>query len=205
MAETTALRVAIDLLHVPSRVRLVRSGPLPGGVAQLLRIAAGDQQAREEAAAIAEGSPDVVREAATFFIEQVLLCPGANSYRVLGATSQASSSELRHNMALLMKWLHPDMPQQVQQSVFVRRVTMAWEDLKTPERRAAYDQKWSVAPSKKSRRHGRGAHSRFLRRAALEAQQAKSDRARWSAGWWDPARPGLLRRAVSFLLGGHKN
>ena len=39
-----ALKIAIDLLHVPSRVRLYRSEPLPDGVLTLLRIVAGDTE-----------------------------------------------------------------------------------------------------------------------------------------------------------------
>ena len=45
MSDKMALRVAIDLLHVPSQVRLARSEPLPRGVPVLLRIAAGDDAA----------------------------------------------------------------------------------------------------------------------------------------------------------------
>jgi curved DNA-binding protein CbpA len=75
-----------------------------------------------------------------FFIEQVLLCPNSDSYRVLGADSQASSGELRRNMALLIKLLHPDKDPQGQRSIFANRVNQAWNDLKTPERRATYDE-----------------------------------------------------------------
>ena len=45
MSPAPALKVAIDLMHMPSRVRLVRSEPLPDGVLLLLEIAAGDQEA----------------------------------------------------------------------------------------------------------------------------------------------------------------
>ena len=65
----TALGVAIDLLHMPSRVRFVRGAPLPVGVLELLRIAAGDEEAIGEATEIAGRSRDVVREAVAFFIE----------------------------------------------------------------------------------------------------------------------------------------
>ena len=71
--------------------------------------------------------------------------PEADSYRVLGATAEASKSELRRNMALLLRWLHPDHDPQGARSVFANRVTRAWNDLKTQERRAAYD---------RSRRYG---------------------------------------------------
>ena len=39
-----------------------------------------------------------------------------------------------------LKWLHPDMERNSDdRSVFAGLVTLAWEDLKTSERRAAYD------------------------------------------------------------------
>jgi hypothetical protein len=139
MGEATALRVAIELVHVSSQVRHVRSLPLPDGILLLLRVAAWDERATERAAELTGRSGGEVREAAAFFIEQILLSPRADSYRVLGATSEATSRELRRNMILLLKWLHPDVQGQGERSVFARRVSLAWDDLKTPERRAAYD------------------------------------------------------------------
>lgn len=139
MRDGEALKVAVDLLHVPSRLRMARADPLPRGVPLLLLVAANDREAVGQAVHITDRSQDVVRDAAAFFIEQVLLCPEADSYRVLGASPQATRSELRRNMACLIKWLHPDSDPHAAHAIFASRVTMAWEDLKTPERRAAYD------------------------------------------------------------------
>jgi hypothetical protein len=140
MAEATALKLAIDLLHVPSRVRPLRSAALPTDVLTLLEIAAGDADAAQRASEASGRTMAVVRNAAAFFIEQILLAPGADSYRVLGGNAQTSSTELRRNMALLLRWLHPDLDPRGERSLFARRVTRAWNDLKTEERRAAYDQ-----------------------------------------------------------------
>ena len=49
MRDATALRLAIDLMLVPSRVRAQRASPLPSGVAFLLQVAAYDEQAMREA------------------------------------------------------------------------------------------------------------------------------------------------------------
>jgi DnaJ domain len=133
------IRAAIELLHVPSRLRIARTEPLPAGVDLLLRIAAGEAEAERTAIASTGRPSELIRQAAIFFIEQVLLCPNSDSYRVLGADSQASSGELRRNMALLIKWLHPDQDPRGQRSMFARRVIRAWDDLKTPKRRASYD------------------------------------------------------------------
>ena len=84
-------------------------------------------------------SRETVREAATFYVVQILLFPDADSYRVLGARPEATNGELRRNMTLLLRWLHPDLDRKGELSVFAARVTRAWNDLKTPERRADYD------------------------------------------------------------------
>ena len=152
MNHATALGAAIGLLHMPSRVRLVRAAPLPVGVLALLRIAAGDEEAMREATEFAGRSRDVIGEAVRFFIEQILLAPDADSYRVLGASPEATSAELRRNMALLLRWLHPDLDPCAERSIFATRVTLAWNDLKTLDRRAAYDRLRQISLTKKSRR-----------------------------------------------------
>lgn len=109
MSDRMALKIAIDLMHVPSQVRLFRSRPLPDGVLMLLRIAAGDDEAECTASLYVDRSRTMVWQAATFFIEQILFAPNADSYRVLGACPDASAGELRRNVALLLRWLHPDV------------------------------------------------------------------------------------------------
>ena len=123
-----------------SRHKRATSGPTvcPPGIVQLLRIAAGERDALMAACEQTGRSSATIERAAVFFIEQVLLSPDADSYRVLGADRGASDGELRRNMALLLKFVHPDVADA--QSLFVRRVTQAWNDLKSPERRAAYDE-----------------------------------------------------------------
>jgi hypothetical protein len=197
--ESAALRIALDLVRVPWRVRLLKAERLPRGVPLLLRIAAGDGEAEAEAAGITDRPADAVREAATFFIEQILLCPEADSYRVLGASADADSGELRRNMALLTRWLHPDVDRHGERGVFVGRVTKAWNDLKTPERRAAYDER------KRSQRAANSVNgdARRVRR------HLQDDLRPWSAaGQYDAAgreRAGFLRRALSFLRGGPRH
>jgi hypothetical protein len=184
----TALKVALDLLHVPWRVKLLRSEPLPEGVPLLLRIAAGDIDAETHAVVMANRPLDTVREAATFFIEQMLLCPEADSYRTLGATPEASISDLRRNMAWLMTWLHPDMARQGDRSPLVARVTRAWNDLKTPERRAMYDDALRVCRSV----------------ARSTNAQIKSRRVAGRGGplrAYGKPRPGRLQRLLCYLLG----
>jgi hypothetical protein len=185
-----ALKLAVDLFNVPSGVRRARSQPLPDGIVTILRIAAGEEAILAEASQTSARPPELVRAAAAFFIEQILLGPGGDSYKTLGAHPTASTSELRRNMALLLRWLHPDMDRQGGRSIFAGRVTMAWENLKTPERRAAYDS------------------TLLSRRPKLRSR--KGDRKRpWTVPRFAvglPFRregtPGLLKRAMLRLLRG---
>jgi DnaJ-like protein len=188
MDDWAALRLAVELLHVPWRVRIVRHQPLPEGIVPLLALAAGDPES-ERAAIEATGRPrEVVRQAATFFVEQILLPPDADFYRVLGASPTATSSELRRNMALLMRWLHPDAARQGEQAVFAARIATAWNSLKTPDRRAAYD---AERQSARSPNPGREGSSGPL------ARPRRSRRSIASGG----RRTGGLPRMVAFLLG----
>src|SRR5215471_7285452 len=105
MQHASALEAALYLVKSPSQVRLIRSRPLPDGVDVLLRIAANDAGTIRQAADWLGRSPETIRQAAAFFIEQILFFPEADSYRVLGATRNVGNGDLRRNMALLLRWL----------------------------------------------------------------------------------------------------
>jgi hypothetical protein len=199
MSDKMALKAAVDLLHVPSQVRLLRSEPLPDGVLMLLRIAAGETEVGRAAANLVDRSPDVMRQAATFFIEQILFAPDADSYRVLGATAQAGAGELRRNVALLLRWLHPDLDPHGERSLFIGRVTAAWNDLKTPERRAAYDEARNKRKAGRSSASGgktpfrrSGKRRSFAGAVAHQGKAACRPHAK--------SRGALLHRALSMLF-----
>lgn len=139
MREETALEHAIGLLQLPSRARALRDGPLPRDVEALLNIVAGETQALADAVRVTGFADSAVRDAAGFYVEQILLHPDADCYRALGAGSDATIDQLRRNMALLLRWLHPDHEANSGRTMYVGRVTEAWNNLKTAERRSAYD------------------------------------------------------------------
>jgi DnaJ domain len=193
MGDAMALRIAIDLVHIPSRARVVRSEPLPSGVYTLLCIAAGEEEA-EIAAMASTGRPrDVIRKAAGFFIEQILLCPNGDSYRVLGATPEATTAELRRNMALLMRWLHPDVDPEGRRSMFASRVTLAWNDLKTAERRATYDRGKQSLPAKTTRAKSK----RSSGGKRLSSRHAHGRRLAFRI--YADEKQGLLRRLLAWI------
>jgi hypothetical protein len=130
-----ALRAAVDLFHLPSQVRVVRSLPLPAGTEFLLRLASGEARAAHEAEIHSDRSANASRAAAIFFIEQILLSPESDEYRILGLDQTATMAELRAHMALLLKWLHPDLTADEHKSLMARRVIEAWNKVKSSERR----------------------------------------------------------------------
>lgn len=173
-----AIKLAIELLHMPSRVRFARGQPLPTGVLQLLQIAAGDERMVELVVRVLERPRQIVVNASAFFVEQILLDPESSHYRVLGAEHTATTAELRRNMALLLRGLHPDV-EHAGRSVFAQRVTAAWDQLKTPERRAAYDRQLRLAPNAPSQRSlpkGRRRYRRVGLRKALAAMLGTAKR-----------------------------
>lgn len=139
MREETALELAVSLLQLPSRVRALRDAPLPQDVDALLDIVTGEGRALADAARKTGLTERTVSDAASFYIEQVLLHPGADSYRALGTSADATIDQLRRNMALLLRWLHPDREANSARAIYAVRITEAWNNIKTAERRSAYD------------------------------------------------------------------
>lgn len=196
MTNHSTLWMAVDLLRSPSNVKRMRNAALPADVSSLLLIATGDEEAIRKAADATGRSRRSVREAAGFYIEQVLLHPDADSYRVLGARPDSSNEQLRRNMALLIRWLHPDSQNGAERTVFTTRVTQAWNELKTEEKRAAYD--------------------RSIRKTALPMnkkatpQQASAPRGQHNIGMRPASRrnvrhhaqqSGILKRVLLILFG----
>jgi curved DNA-binding protein CbpA len=110
----------------------------------------------------------------------------------------ADSSELRRNMALLLRWLHPDRTQNGGHSVFVQRVTRAWNDLKSDERRATYDRGRRLrsaesTPQNKKSKRSTSVSSRYRRGNRTNLQPMRT---------YQPSvlHPGFMRRVFSFLF-----
>jgi len=191
MDPLATLKVAIDLMHFPSQVHRIRSAPVPNGIALIFCILSGDEKVTNEAVQAVGRSRETVRMAAAFFVEQILLFPEADSYRVLGARPGANGHKLRRNMALLLRWLHPDLDRQQERSVFAARVTRAWDDLKTQERRAAYDRKQAEGRERSKKQRNRHHPSRPQNAGYLAQRRHRTSPAKYI---------GLLRRVLKLLV-----
>lgn len=132
MREVSALEQAIRLLLLPSAVRAMQEAPLPGDVEFLFRILAREPDAESRAVALSNKSIEKIRQAAEFYVCQIVLTPSASPRRVLGAEQGGSRQAMRQNMALLLRWLHPDHDFGVEnrQALF-DRVVRAWTLVRT--------------------------------------------------------------------------
>jgi len=155
MTQTGALYHALDLANMPVLARVMREQPLPPKVLDVIKVAAGCEETLGRAQDMTGQNPDVIIEATQLYLREVLFAPGADYYRMLGVSQSAPRKEIRENMLWLMKWLHPDRETSRWQSVFAQRVTVAWDGLKSPERRARYDRELLRQQPVKRRRRRR--------------------------------------------------
>jgi hypothetical protein len=134
-----AIRAALSLMALPQRHRQLRKEPLPGGIELLLSVAV-DAGLATTCARKLQRTPQHLMDAATFFIEQILLAPSSDSYRTLGGARDTPAHQLRDNFVCLCKWIHAEEREGFAAPVYLVRITQAWNNIKTPDRRAAYDQ-----------------------------------------------------------------
>ncbi len=142
----SSLELALATFREPARLGELRDRPLPE-VLDVIKAAAGESATIEAAAEQLDAPADTIREAAVFFLQQLLFAPNSDAYRVLGVGSDATQDRLRENYRWLMKWLHPDRNQDGWEVVYADRVNAAWQDLKTPDRRAEYDKRTAASPA----------------------------------------------------------
>ena len=135
-----ALLEALALARAPRGPRPGPSDRLPDGVFLLLRIAAGEEQALQAARERAQEDSAKLREAATFYLQQVLFAPESDSYRVLGVNPDESEERLREHYRWLARWLHPDRNQDEWEAHYAERVNQAWQNVRNAERRQRYDE-----------------------------------------------------------------
>ena len=138
-AQGNALDWALALAKAPSERHALRQRALPEEIDILMQIAgggAGDTLAR--AAARTGESPRSIVEASRFYLREVLFFPEADAYRLLGVANDAEHGRIRSHHRLLQQWLHPDRGSD-EDAVFAARVNVAWDQLRQPDRRAAYD------------------------------------------------------------------
>lgn len=140
---------ALAFYRSPARFQHFRDPgrALGGDAGPLLRLAGG---ALPEALNMPSGfaGADEWHAAARFFIQQVLLAPGADFYRLLGLSPQAQDVDIKEHHRLLMHLLHPDREQSedIWQTDAAARINQAYAALREPGKRADYDRQFDFSP-----------------------------------------------------------
>ena len=127
MTPNPALDAVLALSRSPSLTMAMRAGALPTGVRLVLAILAGDDGAMELGRELSGLRDARLREAAEFYVLQIMLYRGSPSRRVLGVGPDADRAEARGHMRLLLMWLHPDRNDEAWQGAFAARVIDAWK------------------------------------------------------------------------------
>src|SRR5262245_53723584 len=120
--------LALDLARMPALAQSIEEPPLPTDISDVMRIAAGSPETCQSASQATGQPPAVLIQAARFYVQQVLLRPDADSYRVLGLPPGASRELARRHMRCLLQWLHPDVNRDWD-SAYAERVLSAWREV----------------------------------------------------------------------------
>lgn len=171
-----ALDQALAFHRAPGYLAAIRRLALPEDLQTLLRIAAGDSEATHDAAQRTGESPEALREVTIFYLQQLLFADDGDSYRVLGVSPDASDEQIKLHYRWLARWLHPDRNPDEWETVFADRVNRAWQDLRTPDRRIAYDQN---RPQENHLTYGHTDRNAGLRESAMPEPMLAPGPLRW--------------------------
>lgn len=117
--------------------------PLPdiiGALADAFGKAISGRQKATTAAALGT-STDELEAAVRFFLRQVLMAPGADHYRVLGLSHEATADEIRLHYQTLIRLLHPDRAGDDAEwaEAYAPRINEAYRVLRNEDTRRQYD------------------------------------------------------------------
>lgn len=138
-AGSDILGVVLALHRAPAMRFDLRGQPLPADLGLILRLAAPSQSLLDDTAARIGETPATLREAARFYLQQVLFEPGTDAYRVLGVAPDAAVAHIREHHQWLQRWLHPDRHEDDGSATFSARLNWAWQQLRDQRKRNAYD------------------------------------------------------------------
>jgi hypothetical protein len=124
-----AIEVALEVYRKPARARSLHRHDLPAGLLNLIKIAAGTE---DEVKALLDDntvSALPIKEAAVFYLQQMLMQAEDDDYRQLGLRRGATLQDLKDHKRWLLKWLHPDRNRNTWENVLFKRVAAAAQRL----------------------------------------------------------------------------
>jgi hypothetical protein len=137
MSNAEAIELALKVYQRPARARSLRRQDFPAGILSLIKIAASTEDEVEPLIGD-RAAPDLpVRDAAVFYLQQILMHAGNDDYRQLGLKRGASLQDLKDHKRLLLKWLHPDRNRNAWENVLFQRVAAAAKRLEAAMQQGA--------------------------------------------------------------------
>jgi hypothetical protein len=122
MKGVEAIDIAVEIYRKPARARSLHRHDVPPGMLKLIKIAAGTE---DEVDALVGGQKSEalpVKEAAVFYLQQLLMNAGNDDYRQLGLSRGATLQDVKDHKRMLLKWLHPDRNPSAWEQVLFGRV-----------------------------------------------------------------------------------
>lgn len=183
------------------------SATLPEGVGEVIRLAGAKEESLRTAADLYQSDVMEIGEAARFFLQQVLLDPDADHYRLLGVNPEADNEQIRRQHRLLMRLFHPDRHagKECWTDSYATRVNEAYNVLRRPEARKRYHETWinAAVTQRNAAAEGRPAPTDAKLppepAAAAYLRSASRPRSQVSKPWLYRYRSGLAA-AVTVLL-----
>jgi hypothetical protein len=164
-----AVQEALELFRQPARLRFIDRTELPVEMLDVIKIAAGDDNTIQLWADTFNEVPNVVREAAVFYLQQTIARSGVDNFRMLGLQPGAATADIRAHKRWLLKWLHPDRNPSKWQAALFYRVSGVADQLESLSAAACSLPAEPSMLTKSS--HGTSAH---MRRQRLKPSQRRS-------------------------------
>lgn len=120
-----AIDVAVLMFRQPNSFVVARQSPLPHGIIDVMKAAAGDDETLQKFADSKGMVADIVKQAAQFYLRQVLTSAGNDPHRKLALDRGALPAVIRDHKRWLLKWLHPDRNPNKWESILFAQVSEA--------------------------------------------------------------------------------
>lgn len=195
-AATAELALAVYRQPALHAELLRGDGPLPSGVAALLRLAGGTEVQELDPALAALAPESELRKAALFFVEEVLFQREATHYRVLGLNQDATADQVKEHHRLLMRLFHPDRSahSDERREHFATRANLAYNALRDAGTRARYDETLKPPPAVRMQTPHRAAY----RAPVMPRRHVREPDSYWAMQVY----PKLMRHLPQWVLAG---
>lgn len=152
-AERPAIAIALSLHRQPALLRSVPRRDIPVDVIEVLRIAAGQEEAIQSASTAFDVTEEALVEAAELYLQLILSNAQSDDMRMLCLPQSAMAADIKDHRRLLLKWLHPDRNHDNWESALFLKVKAA--SMRLEEQLKAENEKSSIVvpvPTQTSRR-----------------------------------------------------